>query len=276
METPTTSGNTNSEVVLPARVSKKKEKRPNQLKRWCFTFNNYTESELGEMETRFRELKIKGIIGREVAESGTPHLQGYIECPQPMRWTEFKLNKEIHWEKTREDRATNIKYCSKENNVSWLTLPVPRPDLAILNFSDLDLYQWQTNLYEIHKTEPDRRTIYWIYDQTGNKGKSFFCKWMITQFPEICVLVNCTRSADILTNATEYAKTYLIDIPRSTGPDFAPFNAIEQLKNGFVCDSKLKANTRVVNVAPPHIFVFSNNMCPVNVMSADRIKLIQL
>jgi hypothetical protein len=54
---------------------------------WCFTLNNYTTDEL-----EFLSSSILGsgeynyIIGKEIGESGTPHLQGYIGAKGGKKW----------------------------------------------------------------------------------------------------------------------------------------------------------------------------------------------
>lgn len=56
---------------------------------YCFTVNNWTE----EDQIYLRDIKapVRGITwGREVGESGTPHLQGYVEFFRPMRITGIK------------------------------------------------------------------------------------------------------------------------------------------------------------------------------------------
>jgi len=55
--------------------------RPNQCKRWCFTFNNYNQEDYTNLIKTFTKMNIGYIIGEEVGANGTPHLQGYIECP---------------------------------------------------------------------------------------------------------------------------------------------------------------------------------------------------
>lgn len=93
---------------------------------WCFTLNNYTESEFeflsstlsGESEKYFY------IIGKEVGESGTPHLQGYIALVDKKKkfrpLPKFAVNREgrnaVHWERSRGNREQNYKYCSKDGN----------------------------------------------------------------------------------------------------------------------------------------------------------------
>ncbi len=49
-----------------------KRKRTMGSKHWCFTINNYTEA-----DTPNENLFTYIVIGREVGEDGTPHLQGY-------------------------------------------------------------------------------------------------------------------------------------------------------------------------------------------------------
>ena len=49
--------------------------------RWCFTLNNYTADEVEAIERKSsdRELCTYIVYGKEVGESNTPHLQGYLE-----------------------------------------------------------------------------------------------------------------------------------------------------------------------------------------------------
>ena len=63
-------------------------KQDNQAKRWCFTLNNYTEDDLKNLELGFDRDKF--IIGKEVGENGTPHLQGYVNLEVKQRLTELK------------------------------------------------------------------------------------------------------------------------------------------------------------------------------------------
>jgi hypothetical protein len=83
-------------------------------KNWCFTLNNYSEEEYKEiLNTDCGYI----IIGKEVGENGTPHLQGYIQMKITKRLTGMKkINDKAHWEQARGTPEENRKYCSKEKN----------------------------------------------------------------------------------------------------------------------------------------------------------------
>lgn len=82
-------------------------------KSWCFTINNYTEKD----ETLLKDLETSYLIyGREVGESGTPHLQGYITFRKAYRLTALKkLHKTAHWEIAKAKDAA-INYCMKDQD----------------------------------------------------------------------------------------------------------------------------------------------------------------
>lgn len=81
---------------------------------WCFTLNNYTEEDV----ITFHDLECEYIIvGKEMGESGTPHLQGYVYFANARSFASMKkLNGKTHFEKAKGSPMDNYKYCSKEGN----------------------------------------------------------------------------------------------------------------------------------------------------------------
>lgn len=83
-----------------------------QGRRWCFTVNNYTEEDCDG----FKKLAVKSIIvGKEVGEDGTPHLQGFIKFNTTKRFAAVKkINSKAHWECAKGNDKQNLEYCSKQ------------------------------------------------------------------------------------------------------------------------------------------------------------------
>lgn len=77
-----------------------------------FTLNNYTEEEYNAVlnwDCKYL------IVGKEVGEQNTPHLQGYVEWLHAKKFTSLKnLNPRIHWEKRRGTAKEASDYCKKE------------------------------------------------------------------------------------------------------------------------------------------------------------------
>lgn len=87
----------------------------NKGKRYCFTLNNYGEEDYDRLRSVIEADASYGILGKEVGESGTPHIQGYVIFRD---WCDCKsakdrLNARLHVEIARGTPRQNRTYCSK-------------------------------------------------------------------------------------------------------------------------------------------------------------------
>lgn len=82
---------------------------------WCFTWNNYTED--AEMRLQCSQNWTLLCYGREIAPSGTRHLQGVIilKDPQRMSFLKKEFGQVPHWE-ICENLHASINYCKKDKN----------------------------------------------------------------------------------------------------------------------------------------------------------------
>jgi len=88
-------------------------------KHCSFTLNNYVEEEdVPRITAWFEEAAKYWIIGREVGESGTPHLQGYASFRgrHTFSYVRSKLGSRCHIESSRGTARQNREYCSKDGN----------------------------------------------------------------------------------------------------------------------------------------------------------------
>jgi hypothetical protein len=112
---------------------------------FTFTLNNYNENEQQSLRTALGTVlgragaKVTYVIfGREVGESGTPHLQGYVRLDRKVSIKTFLESRgsiglhRAHVEGAKGTCTQNIDYCSKDGDTeSFGSAPVPgkRSDL---------------------------------------------------------------------------------------------------------------------------------------------------
>ena len=82
---------------------------------WCMTLNNPTEGAVDRL-VKYMEKHVKyGVVGEEVGESGTPHLQIYMEYETMKSFKQMKeLNKLWHVEKRIGTMLQASDYCKKD------------------------------------------------------------------------------------------------------------------------------------------------------------------
>lgn len=243
-----------------------------RARKWCFTLNNYT---LDDVDTLIRKWKtLNYVFQEETGVTGTQHLQGYVEFNNA-RWLSalHKEFKRFHWEVMRNEQAA-INYCQKSdtrtgniysNIITIEPLNIPRYD---------QLYEWQKNVIDICHSKPDDRTVYWFWEYEGCSGKTTLIKYIMTHFNNAEFSCAC-KSADILTIASERKSIYLLNFTR-TQEGFAPYSAIEQLKDGLISDSKLKKKSNNIIINSPHVICFANWKPNTITLSQDRWKIIKI
>lgn len=108
-------------------------------KHWVFTLNNYVPGdETGSWLLPFEY----AVLGQEVGESGTPHIQGYVIFKKKYRLNQLKSHSSqgnrCHWEpqSVYSTPAQAADYCMKEGNFKEFgELYVEYPD-----FLNMELY----------------------------------------------------------------------------------------------------------------------------------------
>lgn len=111
-----------------------------RLRNFCFTFNNYPEDYISIIKqipyVRYY------IIGKEVGEKGTPHLQGYVQLQHKVSFKKIKsILTKCHIESAKGSATENIDYCSKDGDYETFGTPKKqgeRKDLSELKEAILE------------------------------------------------------------------------------------------------------------------------------------------
>jgi hypothetical protein len=161
-----------------------------------------------------------------------------------------------------------------ENNPS-VNRNVQRCDEKVL---ELSLYEWQIELIDMFKRDPDDRKIYWYVDRVGGAGKSTFCRYLraldrrdgsysyfhMNQFGGGS---NCATIIEGAVSGGWDGSVILIDLSRQF-KDWEIYHSFEMIKNGVVTTTKYRGKT--IEFGTPHVVVFANFPPNPTRMSADR------
>ena len=129
----------------------------------------------------------------------------------------------------------------------WASRPIPKQEGIILR-------EWQEFIMEKIKQEPDARTILWIYDNKGNIGKTFFAKYLMTNYDAFYCCPG--KGADIY-HSYNNQKIIIYDIPRSVEDTYINYGVLEKLKDGILFSGKYNSTMKYRN-GNAHVIVFSN------------------
>jgi hypothetical protein len=86
-----------------------------RAKHWCFTLNNYTDEDVARLRA-LEETVAYICFGREVGESGTPHLQGFVSFTERKRLAQCtEILGQCHVTVARTIKNA-IEYCKKDGD----------------------------------------------------------------------------------------------------------------------------------------------------------------
>lgn len=181
----------------------------------------------------------------------------------------------------------NNLYCTKSNTaigeIYSNKLIYTGEDIKLLD-EENNRYQWQEKLFhyffkdDVHiiKDPTSSREIVWVYDVSGNSGKSLFTKWISYRNNSITKVA--FGSAQQLRSALVTIgpkKMFILDIPRTLGEDDSLkniYSVIEDLKNGYLVSSFYGTHKELI-FDSPHVLIFSNMRPDLTYLSSDRWKI---
>lgn len=255
--------------------------RNTKSRAWCLTLNNYTTEEYEDIKKEFpNDTLTQLVLGEEIGENGTPHLQGCIRYKNARSFSSMKkLFPRANISECRNWDAS-INYCKKDKkyferntdkNIKKITANEQYENYMKQEYSDIKWYPWQEEIIKIIEDKASKRKIYWYYDYEGNIGKSFLARFLDWKYNAI---IANGKQADVFNQYASFLEEYdrqptlaIIDVPRSN-KEYLCYSTLEKLKDGVFNSGKYEG--KKLRLIPHHLIVFANFEPCKNKMSEDR------
>lgn len=149
-------------------------------KNWCFTLNNYSNEEYDHLSGLVEGEECSYIVfGKEVGESGTPHLQGFVSFSKRVYLSDVKkrVSNRAHFELARMI-PESIKYCKKDGDFyEEGVIPSGQGKRSDIDDFKMDVKAGMLNLKEIREK----------HSSVYAKHKGFVLEYIIDNSPKVKV-----------------------------------------------------------------------------------------
>lgn len=134
--------------------------------------------------------------------------------------------------------------------------------------------QWQSELGAQLDAEADDRTIKFIVDPAGGKGKSWFVRWYLANNDGIVQKFSVSKRDDIAHGIQVQTKVFFLDVPRGQ-MEYLNYSILEMMKDRLIWSPKYHSvQKQLLNKV--HVVVFSNEHPDMNKLTADRYDIKEL
>lgn len=248
-------------------------------RKYMITINNYNKSQESKVYEICKIPQTKDWVwAKEVGEQGTPHIHLWIEFAHQKKRTTIKkfIGGEFNCQGAKGTLEQAVNYLKKDGiwDTSCTKLKYTGPQI--------ELYDWEIDLVKRLDEEPDDRTITWVWEKQGNRGKTVFQKWYFMNKKK-CITLSGT--ADNMKNgiiqymkeSEDWPRVIFINLPRSKcegSKIFISYAGLEEIKDMYFFSGKYEGG--MVCGPSPHVVVFANEEPDTSKMSLDRWKIINL
>ena len=239
-------------------------------------------------QERKRLSTVRGIFQRAHWEAarGTPH-QAADYCKKEGDFKEYgslppqTQGKRSDWERLREYVTELGRHPLQRDLILEFPALVARYPGAVRDYvsavlppvsltSSVPRSGWQSELEERLLDTPDDRTVEFIIDAEGNTGKTWFCQYMLTKFPDKVQYLRIGKRDDLAYVIDETRTIFLFDVPRGQ-LQYLQYNILEQLKDRMIFSPKYASTVKILS-GNPHVVVFTNEEINMAALSADRYR----
>lgn len=165
-----------------------------------------------------------------------------------------------------EHSDVTAKYPRFINDYLALNIPVPEVEPHPLR-------PWQQDLYQALILPPDKRTICFVVDPEGNRGKTWFAQYYCSIHPSNSFILEPGKKADMAYALPLICRVLFINCTREQN-DFLNYSFLESCKDGYVFSPKYESCIK--RYPPMHVIVLMNQMPDDKKLSPDRYHIIKL
>lgn len=240
----------------------------NQLYRWIITMKKSEEETASQLSQELKVFCKNFTFQLEKGEGGFVHWQIYISLKDKQRFSTVKnlFPAVAHIEPCRDGWKAEA-YCRKNDTRE----EGPWTEKSTFLKTIEKLYPWQKDVEKACKEEPDGRTINWYWEESGNVGKTAFCKYMAIKHK--ATILGNGAFKDIAHCIGDEPKIVMFNITRDLEERFN-YSAVEAIKDGLIFSGKYESQTKIFNC--PHVYIFSNFEPRLSAMSLDRWKVMKI
>ena len=142
-----------------------------------------------------------------------------------------------------------------------------------------EYFPWQAELMEVLNGPVDPRAVWWIWEPSGNIGKTTFMKHVTSAKPDLRTMALSGKATDMMNGIVEYNKetgkfpnVIFVPLPRSFHAEWLSYAGLEAIKDMYFFSGKYASG--MVCGPPPHMMIFANWPPPSSdEFSADRWRI---